>query len=82
MYACTVAPNVRHFNKRFGTHLELEDSDSLDIHCVNNASEIIEFLCCPKPFCRYCDVNNRSYGHIWERSKFEISEWVADKTAS
>ncbi|HUN55443.1 MAG TPA: radical SAM protein [Smithella sp.] len=76
LYACTVAPNVRHFNKRFGTHLELEDSDSLDIHHVNNASEIINFLCSPKPFCRYCDVNNRSYGHKWERSKFEIGEWV------
>jgi MoaA/NifB/PqqE/SkfB family radical SAM enzyme len=76
LYPCTVAPNVRHFNKRFGTHLEMEDSDSLDIHRVNKASEIINFLCCPKPFCRYCDVHNRSYGHKWERSKFEISEWV------
>jgi hypothetical protein len=80
LYPCTVAPNVRHFNKRFGTHLELEDSDSLDIHRVNKASEITNFLSCPKAFCRYCDVHNRSYGHKWERSKFEISEWVTDKT--
>jgi hypothetical protein len=76
LYSCTVAPNVRHFNKRFGTHLELENGDSLDIYRVKKASDLLKFLSCPKPFCRYCDVSNRSYGHKWERSKQEISEWV------
>jgi hypothetical protein len=76
LYSCTVAPNVRHFNKRFGTHMEVEDGDFLDIYRVKEASEFLKFLSCPKPFCRYCDVTNRSYGHKWERSKQEISEWV------
>jgi hypothetical protein len=76
LYSCTVAPNVRHFNKRFGTHMELENGDSLDIYRVKKASDLLKFLSRPKPFCRYCDVSNRSYGHKWERSKQEISEWV------
>jgi hypothetical protein len=76
LYSCTVAPNVRHFNKKFGTHMELEDGDSLDIYRVKEAPELLKFLSCPKPFCRYCDVSHRSYGHKWERSKQEISEWV------
>jgi organic radical activating enzyme len=76
LYSCTVAPNVRHFNKKFGTHMELENGDSLDIYHVKKASELLKFLSSPKPFCRYCDIINRSYGHKWERSKQEISEWV------
>lgn len=75
-YACVVAPNVCHFNKRFGTNMKLESGDFLDIYRVEKASEIFNFLICPKPFCRYCDVRNRSFGHKWERSKQEISEWV------
>ena len=77
LYSCTVAPNVRHFNKKFGTHLELESADSLDIYHVEKASELLKFLSFPKPFCRYCDISNRSYGHKWDRSKKVISEWVA-----
>lgn len=76
-YACTVAPNVCHFNKRFGTNLELEEGDYIDIYRINKSTELFNFLSCPKPFCRYCDVTNRSYGHRWERSKQEISEWIA-----
>jgi hypothetical protein len=76
LYPCTVAPNIRHFNKRFGTHMELEDGDFLDIHCVQKASELFDFLSRPKPFCRYCDVSNRSYNHKWERSQKESSEWL------
>ena len=76
LYSCTVAPNVRHFNNRFGTHMELEDEDSLDIYRVKKGSELLKFLSCPKPFCRYCNVSNRSFGHKWERSKQVISEWV------
>ena len=79
LYSCTVAPNVRHFNKKYGTHMELEEGDYLNIYHVKKASDIFNFLSYPKPFCRYCDVNNRSHGHKWERSKQEISEWVARK---
>jgi hypothetical protein len=76
LYGCTVAPNVRHFNKRFGTDMQLEGGDFLDIHRVEKVSELFTFIGSPKPFCRYCDVRNRSFGHKWERSKQEISEWV------
>lgn len=77
LYPCTVAPNVRHFNKKFGTHMELQDGDALNIYHVTEASEVFNFLCTPKSFCRYCDVGNRSFGHPWERSKKVMGEWVA-----
>lgn len=75
-YACTIAPNVRHFNKKYGTNLKLEDGDFLDIYGVEKASELLMFLCRPKPFCRYCDVKNRSFNHKWERSRQQMSEWL------
>lgn len=57
--------------------MALEEGDYIDIYRVNNATELFNFLSCPKPFCRYCDVKNRSYGHKWERSKQKINEWIA-----
>lgn len=76
LYGCTIAPNVRHFNKRFGTNMKLEDGDSLDIYSIEKVSELLNFIGNPKPFCRYCDISNRSYGNKWERSRQEMSEWV------
>lgn len=77
IYGCTVAPNVRIFNERFGTSLALEAGDYLDIHEAASKEEVLGFLCRPKPFCRYCDVGHRSFGHPWQRSKGEMSEWIA-----
>ncbi|PKN37708.1 MAG: hypothetical protein CVU62_08265 [Deltaproteobacteria bacterium HGW-Deltaproteobacteria-2] len=76
LYGCTIAPNVRHFNKRFGTNMKLEDGDFLDIYSIEKVSELLNFIGNPKPFCRYCDISNRSYGNKWERSRQEMSEWV------
>jgi hypothetical protein len=77
LFTCTVAPNIRIFNERFGTHLPLLDEDSLDIHRAETKDEVLEFLCTPKPFCRHCNVSERSFGHPWERSRQDIREWTA-----
>ena len=76
LYTCTVAPNVRIFNERFGTHLPLQDEDSLDIHRTGTRREVLQFLRTPKPFCRYCKVSERSFGHPWERSAQQMDEWT------
>lgn len=76
IFTCTVAPNVHIFNERFGTDLALTEGDYLNIHKVGRMQEILEFLATPKPFCRYCNVAARSFGHPWERSKQEMNEWV------
>lgn len=78
-YPCTVAPNTRHFNKKFETDMELESGDYLDIYKIQSAEEIFEFLAKPKPFCRYCMTDKRSFGHPWERSKQQMSEWTLDE---
>jgi Radical SAM superfamily/4Fe-4S single cluster domain len=76
IHTCTVAPNAHIFSERFGADLALTERDYLDIHKAQSKQEILEFLATPKPFCRYCNVAARSYGHPWERSKQEMSEWL------
>lgn len=74
-YACTVAPNVRHFNKRFGTAMELDEGDYLDIDHLQSTSDLLHFISSPKPFCRFCDVRHRSHHHPWQRSAQSMNEW-------
>lgn len=77
-YACTVAPNINIFNKRYGTDLKLVEDDYLDIYKINDKQEIFDFLSKPIPFCRYCDVEHRQYGLEWERSKQLKEEWIVE----
>ena len=76
IYTCTVAPNIEHFNKYFGKDLPLTDYDGIDIYKANNIQEVLQFLAKPIPFCRFCNVNGRTFGHKWEISKKDISEWT------
>ena len=76
LFTCTVAPNIGVFNHRFGADLQLQEEDSLDIHQAKSKDAVLEFLCTPKPFCRYCNVRERSFGHPWERSRGDMSEWT------
>lgn len=76
LYTCTVAPNINQFNKFFNKDIPLSERDGIDIHKAQNIDEILEFLSKPIPFCRYCNVNGRTFGHEWGVSKKEIEEWI------
>ena len=76
MYTCQVSPNAFHFNKKFGTNLDLQDGDFIDIYKAKDIDEILEFLSTPKPFCKYCNINGIVNGIPWQPSKREISEWT------
>jgi len=76
LYTCTVRPHAVHFNKAFGTDMLLSDDDSIDIHAARDMREVLEFLAKPIPFCRYCNVLGRTFGHPWGRSNKEQSEWT------
>ena len=76
IYTCTVAPNIEHFNKYFNKNLPLCDNDGIDIYKVKSIDEILEFLSKPIPFCKYCNVNGRTFGHEWRRSEKLIEEWT------
>lgn len=78
LYTCPQAPSIRIFNQKYGTHLEWEPGDYLDIYKAQSADEVFRFLSTPNPFCRYCAVSKRVFGLPWEQSKQEMSEWLPD----
>ena len=76
LYTCTVAPTVRHFDKRFGTNLFNPEENSIDIYAAKSAQEIMEFLSKPIPFCSHCRMTETVYGIKWCTSKKSIDEWT------
>lgn len=76
LYTCTVAPNIEHFNKYFNKNIPLTERDGIDIYKAKDINEILTFLAKPIPFCKYCNVQGRTYNHKWGISKKDISEWT------
>lgn len=76
VFNCATMANIEHFNKCFGKKFELEKDDYINIYEVNSIQEILSFLCNPKPFCRYCNIDKRKYGEMWACSKGMIDEWT------
>ena len=77
LYTCSIAPNIDDFNKYFDKNIQLMDADGVDIHAEGMSGEyILKRLAAPMPFCRYCDVDHRTYDHDWEQSTMNIKEWT------
>jgi MoaA/NifB/PqqE/SkfB family radical SAM enzyme len=76
LYTCSIIPAVEHFNRYFNRGLVSKESDYIDIYRAESIEEILNFLCKPVSFCRYCDIKGMSYGHKWQISKKDIGEWI------
>ena len=76
LYTCPIPLTSRAFNRYFDKDLPLSEDDYIDIYQAKTSEEILKRLAKPIPFCRYCDVKNRTYDHEWEISKKDIKEWI------
>lgn len=77
IYPCTVAPNAHIFNEKYKEKLEITQEDYIDIYNENiNEKRILDFISTPIPFCRFCDVDSRTFLHEWSTSKGEKTEWM------
>lgn len=76
LLTCSVAPNIKHFNKFFNKNIPLTNDDYIDIYKAKKSDEIMSFLCRPIPFCKFCYVKKRTFGHEWKKSKKYIKEWT------
>lgn len=76
LYTCTVAPNIKHLNKKFCLNLIESPENSIDIYSAKSAQEILEFLARPIPFCKYCMPEKVQNGLVWRQSESKLSEWV------
>jgi MoaA/NifB/PqqE/SkfB family radical SAM enzyme len=79
IYTCPTIPCVQYFNSYFNQNLQVSPDDYIDIYKVNTINEIFDFLCKPKPFCRYCNIRSIVYGLEWGISKKYISEWTGNQ---
>lgn len=75
LYTCILPPNISSFNRYFNKNLEVTDQDGIDIYHASSSEEILEFLCRPIPFCRYCAWEKHTWDHPWGVSQRDIREW-------
>ncbi|MEN6349073.1 MAG: radical SAM protein [Syntrophomonas sp.] len=80
LFTCTVAPNIRHFNNFFNKNLPLTSADYIDIYEAQNKDEIMHFLSKPIPFCKFCYIEKRTFGHKWQKSSKRIKEWTIEQS--
>ena len=78
LYTCTVAPNIEYFNKYFHKNIPLSKKDGIDIYKAKNIEKVLKFLAKPIPFCKYCNVNRRTFNNKWGISNRDISEWIEE----
>ena len=76
MYPCYRPYCVKFFNEYFGQDFKVSERDYKDIYKVKDIDELLDFVCKPPPFCRYCDLDKMDFGIPWRQTKREISEWM------
>lgn len=74
LYTCTFAPNIHHFNNRFGTNIPVTEEDYIDIYKAQSGEQILQQLTEPIPLCKYCNLFLRDVK--WSISKKNINEWL------
>lgn len=75
VFNCATMANIEHYNKCFGTLMDICEADYADIYICESIDEILNKLCNPKPFCRYCNIEDRKYGSKWKTTNVDRSEW-------
>jgi MoaA/NifB/PqqE/SkfB family radical SAM enzyme len=74
LFTCPVTAYIQYFNGYFGENLQITKDDYIDIYKAENIDEILDFLCKPIPFCRYCNVKEEK-NIKWAVSEKDIQEW-------
>lgn len=76
LYMCPICSNIKYFNKYFNVECKVEPEDYLKLNEIRSVEEINEFLSKPTPFCKYCNINDRTFDNKWDISKKLIEEWT------
>lgn len=76
LYMCPIASNIKYFNKFFNKDCKIERKDYLKIKEIKNIEEINQFISKPTPFCRYCNIEKRTFDNKWEVTQRKIEEWI------
>ena len=76
VFNCATMANIQHFNICFGKNMQIREDDYADIYKCQSIDEILNILCNPKPFCRYCNIDGRKYGVSWGKTNELVNEWM------
>jgi hypothetical protein len=75
LYTCCTIAYVKYLNNFFDENFKVTEYDCIDIYKAKSMGEILDFLCKPVPFCKYCeDVCVTK----WGVSKKERNEWIVE----
>ena len=79
LFTCVFAAHVHHFNKKFGTNIEITENDYIDIYDDIDGKYILEQLNKPISACKYCSggrFTKSSRKIQWHHTQHEITEWI------
>lgn len=76
LYPCTFAANIHIFNEHFDKSLEISSKDYIDIYGDIQPQDVLDFMCNPRPACRYCKSTEWKEGFTWKTSTKNIEEWT------
>ena len=76
LYMCPICSNIKYFNKHFNKNCVVEKSDYLKINEIKDWKEVLDFVSKPSPFCKYCNINARTFNNKWDISEKKIEEWT------
>lgn len=76
LYICSISANIEHFNRYFNLNLEQSKQDRIDVFQLKSLEELLEKINNPIPFCRYCNVSARRNIGCWNKSLYQLEEWV------
>ena len=75
LFTCPTIAYVKYLNKYFKENFIVTNDDYIDIYKVKNIDEILDFLCKPPPFCKYCNIKNQRKID-WNVSNKDRNEWI------
>lgn len=76
IFMCPCCAYVHKLNEFFSKNFIIQKEDFLEVKKIKNIQEILQYLSNPIPFCRYCDVDKRSFKNKWSTSLKDKGEWL------
>lgn len=76
IFMCPCCAYVHKINEFFSKNFIIQKEDYLEVKKIKNIQEILQYLSNPIPFCRYCDVDKRSFKNKWSTSLKDKGEWL------
>ena len=76
LFMCPCCAYINKLNKKFNKNFIVTDKDYLEISKIKTLDEILDYLSNPIPFCKYCDVDKRTFKSVWSTSSKKEEEWL------